>query len=217
VAAVTTAVAAVTTAVAAVTTAGAAVTAAAGAAVTAAAGAAVTAAAGAVGVGETTTSNVHFRHHRCSLNNNRPATPKNDGPTPGAVFRSCDRQLARLLRRQRIGVPQQADGGSAERTEYTRVLLRRNTVTDAGRRARAVRIHQKVGSSNLFGRTHIRGAFRHCVSTAHLEPRSRFRGEVDGIGLGEISRSSHRGPLAIFGEEEFVLAYRAFDGVHAER
>jgi len=44
-----------------------------------------------------------------------------------------------------------------------------------------------------------------------------LQGEVDGIGLGEISRSSHRGPLAIFGEEEFVLAYRAFDGVHAER
>jgi hypothetical protein len=71
--------------------------------------------------------------------------------------------------------------------------------------------------SNPFGRATPSGARSSAVSTAHLEPRSRFRGEVDGIGLGEISRSSHRGPLAIFGEEEFVLAYRAFDGVHAER
>ena len=78
-------------------------------------------------------------------------------------------------------------------------------------------VPQKVGGSNPFGRAQLRGAVRHCVSTAHLEPRSRFRGEVDRIGLGEIGRSSHRGPLAIFGEEEFVLAYRAFDGVHAER
>jgi hypothetical protein len=76
------AVGAAVTAVGAVTTAaGAAVTtaviAAAGAAVTTAAGAT---AAGAVGVGETTGSNVHFRHHRCSLSNDRPATPKDDGP-----------------------------------------------------------------------------------------------------------------------------------------
>jgi hypothetical protein len=42
-------------------------------------------AAGAVGVGETTSSNVHFRHHRCSLNNNRPDTPKDDGLTPAPV------------------------------------------------------------------------------------------------------------------------------------
>jgi hypothetical protein len=35
----------------------------------------------AVGVGETTSSNVHFRHQR-SLNNNRPTTAKDDGPTP---------------------------------------------------------------------------------------------------------------------------------------
>jgi hypothetical protein len=57
---------------------GAAVTTAVGAAVTTAVGAAVTAAAGAVTTaagagGETTSSNVYFRH-RCSLTNNRPAT-----------------------------------------------------------------------------------------------------------------------------------------------
>jgi hypothetical protein len=98
-----------------------------------------------------------------------------------------------------------------------RIPLGRNMLSNVGGRYRTVRIHQKVGSSNLFGRAQLRGAFPHCVSTAHLEPRSRFRGEVDGIWLGEISRSSHRGPLAIFGEEEFVLAYRTFDGVHAER
>ena len=62
---------------------GAAVTTAAGAAI-AAAGAEVTAAGAEVTAagagGETTGSNVHFRHHRCSLNNNRPATTKDDGP-----------------------------------------------------------------------------------------------------------------------------------------
>jgi hypothetical protein len=88
-AAVTTAVgAAVTTAVeAAVTTAAGAAIAAAGAAI-AAAGAAIAAAGAAVTAagagGETTSSNVHFRHHRCSLNNNRPATTKDDGPAAGA-------------------------------------------------------------------------------------------------------------------------------------
>jgi hypothetical protein len=80
--------AAVTAVGAAITAVGAAI-AAVGAAI-AAVGAAVTAAAGAVTTaagagGETTSSNVYFRH-RCSLTNNRPATRRMTGRRRRPVF-----------------------------------------------------------------------------------------------------------------------------------
>jgi hypothetical protein len=108
---------------------------------------------------------------------------------------------ARAMQLREVAEPTAGDGEALKQVE-SRLFL----TTD-----------QKVGGSNPLGRPTSEVLSVIACRRHILEPRSRFRGEVDGIGLGEISRSSHRGPLAIFGEEEFVLAYRAFYGVHAER
>ncbi len=48
-------------------------------------------------------------------------------------------------------------------------------------------------------------------------PTSPVRGEVDGERFGKVSRPPHLGPLTILGEQVFVLAYGAFDGIDAQR
>jgi hypothetical protein len=67
-----------------------------------------------------------------------------------------------------------------------RIPLGRNTLSNAGGRCRTERIHQKVGSSNLFGRAHLPLKL---IVTIRAKLCNRCQGHATaGIGLSEYGQ-----------------------------